>query len=261
MTDEYTLADVAIVACADAFRGNGEIIASAFGAIPRVGAGLAKLTHTPELMMTDGEAFLVEEPRVIGGKVETPELSGYMNYSRVFDIVWSGRRHVMIGPLQIDRWGQTNLSAIGDYNSPKIAMLGMRGLPGNSINHINSMYAGHHSKRMFVEGEVDVVCGVGYNPDRWAPGMNRDAVDMRRIVTNLCVMDFEGPDHAIRVRSLHPGVTFDQVQEATGFPLLRADDLGESPPPTPEEMAVIERLDPKNTRASAFKENQTFRRN
>jgi|TARA_R100000501_G_scaffold17919_1_gene34989 glutaconate CoA-transferase subunit B len=261
MTDEYTLADVAIVACADAFRGNGEIIASAFGAIPRVGAGLAKLTHTPELMMTDGEAFLVEEPRVIGGKVETPELSGYMNYSRVFDIVWSGRRHVMIGPLQIDRWGQTNLSAIGDYNSPKIAMLGMRGLPGNSINHINSMYAGHHSKRMFVEGEVDVVCGVGYNPDRWAPGMNRDAVDMRRIVTNLCVMDFEGPDHAIRVRSLHPGVTFDQVQEATGFPLLRADDLGESPPPTPEEMTVIERLDPKNTRASAFKENPTFRRN
>lgn len=260
MTDTYTLADIAIIACADAFRGNGEILASAFGPVPRVGAALAKLTHSPELMMTDGEAFLIEEPRPIGTTPDAPDLSGYMSYARVFDVVWSGRRHVMIGPLQIDRWGQTNLSGVGEYARPKIAMLGMRGLPGNSINHINSMYAGNHSKRVFVEGEVDVVGGVGYNPARWEAGMNRDALDIRRIVTNLCVMDFEGPDHAIRVRSLHPGVTFDQVQDATGFPLIRPDDMGESPAPTVDEMAIIRRLDPRDSRAKAFSENPTFER-
>ena len=255
MATDFTLAELLIVACADAFRGNGEILASGIGTLPRLGAGLAKRTHTPELMMTDGEAYLVEEPVPLGPRTAVAPLSGYMSYARVFDIVWSGRRHVMIGPLQIDRFGQTNLSGVGRYEQPKIAMLGMRGLPGNSANHINSMFVPNHSRRVFVEGEVDIVGGVGYNPARWQPGMNRDAVDIRRIVTDLCVMDFEGPDHAVRVRSLHPGVSFDTVQAATGFPLLRADDLGETPAPDNGALAVIAALDPRNLRAGVFKDN------
>src|SRR3546814_15474310 len=62
---------------------------------------------------------------------------------------------------------------------------------------------------------------------------------IHHIVTDLCVMDFGGPDHAIRVISLHPGVSFEQVQAATGFPLLKADDLREPTHPTDEQMAVI----------------------
>lgn len=255
MSHDFTLAELVIVACADAFRGNGEILASGIGTLPRLGAGLAKLTHTPELMMTDGEAFLVEEPVPLGPRAGPPKLSGVMSYARVFDIVWSGRRHVMIGPLQIDRYGQTNLSGVGKYDRPKIAMLGMRGLPGNSANHINSMFVPNHSTRVFVAGEVDIVGGVGYNPARWQPGMNRDAVDIRRIVTDLCVLDFAGPDHAVRVRSLHPGVTFEQVQDATGFPLIAADGLGETPSPDAEALAVIATLDPRNARAAVFKDN------
>lgn len=260
MRNDFTLAELVIVACADAFRGNGEVLASGIGTAPRLGAGLAKLTHSPELMMTDGEAFLVENPVPFGTRPASPAFSGYMSYARVFDIVWSGRRHVMIGPLQIDRWGQANLSGVGAYDKPKIAMLGMRGLPGNSINHLNSMFVPNHSTRVFVEGEVDIVGGVGYNPARWQPGMNRDSVDIRRVVTNLCVMDFEGPDHAARVRSLHPGVSFEEVQAATGFPLIRPDDLGETPAPTAEELAVIAALDPRNARASVFKDNPPGRR-
>lgn len=257
---DFTLAELLVIACADAFRGNGEILASGIGTLPRLGAGLAKLTHSPELMMTDSEARLVEVPVPLGPRAAAPVYSGNMNFSRVFDIVWSGRRHAMIGPLQIDRWGQTNLSGVGAYEKPKVAMLGMRGLPGNSINHINSMFVPNHSPRVFVNGEVDIVGGCGYNPDRWKPGMNRDSVDIRRIVTNLCVLDFEGPDHAIRVRSLHPGVTFEEVQEATGFPLLRPADLGESPAPTDEELAIIARLDPHDLRARALKDNPPGRR-
>ena len=255
MSSEFSLAELVIVACADAFRGNGEILASGNGPLPRIGAGLAKLTHTPELMMTEGEAFLVEDPVPLGKRGGPIEVSGVMSFARVFDVVWSGRRHVMIGPLQIDRFGQTNLSGVGPFAQPKIAMLGMRGLPGNSINHINSMFVPNHSKRVFVEGEVDIVGGVGYNPARWAPGMNHSAVDIRRIVTDLCVMDFEGPDHAIRVRSLHPGVTFEAVEQATGFALLRADALGETPAPSADELAVIARLDPAGVRSSVFKSN------
>jgi glutaconate CoA-transferase subunit B len=173
----------------------------------------------------------------------------------VFDCVWSGRRHVMIGPIQIDRWGQTNLSGIGDPLRPKVQMLGMRGLPGNSIHHMNSMFVPNHGKRVFVEGEVDIVGGVGYNPKRWPEGANRSGVDLRLIVTDLGVLDFGGRDHAIRVRSMHPGVSFEQVQEATGFPLERAPGLATTPSPTAEQLAIIRRLDPHGLRATVLKGN------
>src|SRR3546814_1034308 len=76
---------------------------------------------------------------------------------------------------------------------------------------------------------------------------------IHHIVTDLCVMDFGGPDHAIRVISLHPGVSFEQVQAATGFPLLKADDLRETTHPTDEQLAVIRKLDPKDVRSKQLK--------
>ena len=251
----YSLAELLVVAAAEAWRGNGEVLASGIGVVPRLGASLAKLTHSPELMMTDAEAFLVEEPVPLGPRGDyRPRYSGYMSFARVFDCVWGGRRHVMIGPIQIDRYGQTNLSAIGPYERPKVQMLGMRGLPGNSISHLNSMFVPNHSPRVFVPGEVDVVGGVGYNPARWPAGASARHVDLRLIVTDLCVMDFGGPEHAVRVRSLHPGVSLEQVRTATGFPLL-----AQAPPvttaPTAEQLAIIRRLDPHELRSTVIKGN------
>ena len=63
---EITLADLCIVACSEAFRGNGEVVATGVGPIPRLAAGLAKLTHSPELMMTDGEAALIANDQRTG---------------------------------------------------------------------------------------------------------------------------------------------------------------------------------------------------
>lgn len=90
--------------------------------------------------------------------------------------------------------------------------------------------------------------------------MNQKDVDLRMIVTDLCVLDFGGPDHAVRVASLHPGVGFEQVQAATGFPLLKAEKLGETPLPTSEQLAIIRRLDPHDLRASVLKGNPPARR-
>lgn len=253
---DFTLAELLIVAASEAWRGNGEILASGIGTLPRIAAGLAKLSHTPELLMTDSEAFFVEEPVPLGPRGDyQPRFSGWMPYLRVFDGVWRGKRHAMVGPTQIDRFGQANISCLGDFHKPKVQMLGARGFPGNSINHINSMFVPAHSKRVFVDGEVDVVASVGYNPARWPVGVKRDFVDLRVIVTDLCVMDFGGPEHAIRVKSLHPGVTFQQVQEATGFPLLEADDIAETCGPTHEQLELIRRLDPHDMRAAVIKNN------
>jgi glutaconate CoA-transferase, subunit B len=256
MSTEFTLAELLIVAAAEAWRGNGEVLASGIGVVPRLGASLAKLTHSPELMMTDAEAFLVEEPVPLGPRGDyRPRPAGYMPFARVFDCVWGGRRHVMIGPIQIDRFGQTNLSGIGARRQPKVQMLGMRGLPGNSINHLNSMFVPNHSARVFVPGEVDIVGGVGYNPARWPAGASDVYVDLRLIVTDLCVMDFGGAGHAIRVRYLHPGVSLAAVQAATGFALEAPATLPTTTAPTREQLEIIRRLDPHELRAGVLKGN------
>ena len=255
-TPTPTLVELCIVAASEAWRGDAEVLASGIGIVPRLAVGLAKLTYAPELMMTDSEAFLVEEPIPLGARGDfKPAFAGWMPFSRVFDVVWNGKRHAMVTPSQVDRWGQGNISCIGDFRKPKAQMLGVRGFPGNSINHANSMFMPMHSTRSFIEKEVDVVGSVGYNEKRWPAGVKRDFVDLRLIVTDLCVMDFRGPDHQVRVRSLHPGVTFEQVQAATGFPLARADTLGITPAPTAEQLAIIARLDPHNLRATVIKNN------
>lgn len=252
----FSLAELMIVAASEAWRDNGEVVASGLGILPRLGASLAKMTHSPELLMTDSEAFLVEEPIPVGPRGDyQPKYSGYMPFERVFDCVWSGRRHAMVGPTQIDRWAQSNLSVIGDYAKPKVALLGVRGLPGNSINHRNSFIVPAHSKRVFVAGEVDMVSGVGFKSERWGAHMRQDFMSIGIALTNLCVMDFNGPEHAPRVVSLHPGVDFDLVQENTGFELLKAEGLSETPHPTAEQLAIIAKLDPHNLRAKQLKGN------
>lgn len=260
-----TLADLCVVACSEAFRGNGEVVATGVGPVPRLAAGLAKLTHTPELMMTDGEAYLVEQPVPLGPRhYEDRKPAGWLPFSRFFDsAVWTGRRHAMVTPTQIDRFGQINLSQLGGtHRQPKTQMLGVRGFPGNTIYHPNSFFFPVHTPRVFVPGEVDMVSGVGYNPARRVPGGNYSGVDLRRIVTNLCVMEFGDSDaeglRAIRVVTLHPGVTFAQVQEATGFALIDAV-AGETPDPTAEQLAVIASLDPHNFRAGVIKDNPPVR--
>lgn len=255
---DYTLAELCIVAAAEAWRHDGEVLASGIGLLPRLAVSLAKRTFNPALMMTDGEAYLVADPVPVGPRKAgyEPVVEGWMPYSRTFDVLWRGKRHAMVGPVQVDRYGQSNLSVVGDYMRPKAALLGVRGFPGNSVNHANSFFIPGHTTRAFVEGEVDMVGGAGYNPARWPGGRKPIGLDLRLIVTNLAVLDFGGPEHRIRVRSLHPGVSFDEVQENTGFPLLRGDSIPVTPAPTAEQLALVrEVLDPHDLRAGVFKDN------
>lgn len=254
---DFTLAELIVVAAAEAWRGDGELLGTGIGPLPRLAVSLAKMTFEPGLQLTDGEAFLTEEPVPIGPRGDyKPKYTGRMHYTRVFDSVWSGRRHAMVTPVQVDRWGQANISALGpDFKKPKVQMLGVRGFPGNSVSHKNSMFLPNHSKRTFIEGEVDVVASVGFKKDTWPANAPEDFVKLGLIVTNLCVFDFNGPDHAARVLSLHPGVSFDEVQDNTGFPMLKADGMTETAAPTQEQIELINRVDPHNVRAKVLRDN------
>jgi len=232
-----TRAEVCAVAVAECFRNNGEILANPIGTLPMIGGRLARATFAPELVMTDGEALLVENAMAVG--VDNPEkvVGAWNPYRAMFDVVWSGRRHVIMGGSQIDTYGNQNFAFIGDPAAPKTQLLGMRGAPGNTINDRTSYWIPNHSTRVFVP-TVSVVSGVGY--DRAAElGSAGRYHQLVRVVTNLCVLDFETPDHRLRLRSVHPGVAVADVVEATGFELVIEADVPESRLPTDEELALI----------------------
>lgn len=251
---EFSLVDRIICAASDAWIGDGEVLATGIGIVPRLAASMSMLSSNPDLMMTDSEAWLVSEPVPAGPRNGyQPKREGWMGFTRIFDNVWSGKRHAMVGPTQVDRFGQANISMIGsDYQKPRAMMLGVRGFPGNSINHANSFFVPNHSTKVFVEGEVDMVASVGYNPARLARGWSLDDIDVRMVFTNLAVMDFGGPNRQARLCAVHPGVTAAQVQEATGFPLHIPADVPETAAPTAAQMALLARLDPHNLRGSVL---------
>jgi acyl CoA:acetate/3-ketoacid CoA transferase beta subunit len=242
MTTEPTRADVCAVALAEAFRGDGEIMASPMGTVPTIAARLARATFAPDLLLSDGVASLVAGILPLGGTPAVVE--GYIPYRTVFDVVWSGRRHVIMGASQIDRFGNQNIACIGDPRKPKAQLLGMRGAPGNTINHTTSYWVPGHTKRSFV-AKVDVVSGVGYDRAAALGPVASRFHEIRRVVSNLGVFDFGGPDHAMRLVSVHPGVTVGEIVEKTGFELVIAADTPMTRLPTDEELALIRTIDPK----------------
>jgi acyl CoA:acetate/3-ketoacid CoA transferase beta subunit len=233
-----------VVACAEAWRGDGAILASPMGLIPTLGARLAQLTFSPGLLLTDGEAYLFgPSPDGTGRIVE-----GWLPYRSVFTMVAAGLRHAMMGAAQIDRFGNQNISCIGDWARPRAQLLGVRGAPGNTVNHPVSYWVPRHSRRVFVE-RVDMVSGIGYDRAAGLGPLSARFHELRVVVTSLAVLDFRTADHAMRLRSVHPGVTAGDVTAATGFPLAIPGDVPVTRLPTGQELALIRgHLDPAGLR-------------
>jgi acyl CoA:acetate/3-ketoacid CoA transferase beta subunit len=240
-------ADVCAIACAEVFRGDGEVMASAFGTAPSLGARIARATFAPELVLTDGDACLVDGAPPLGARPADMVVESHMPYRKVFEVVWSGRRSLIMMASQIDRTGNQNISAIGDWARPKVQLIGVRGAPGNTINHPTSYWVPNQSPRTFVD-QVDLVCGVGYARAVAAGPSATRFHEIRRVISNLGVFDFATPDHTMRLVSVHPGVSVDEVVAATGFELVIPEAVGTSRPPTPEESMLIDQLDPRRLR-------------
>ncbi|MFF8840971.1 CoA-transferase subunit beta [Streptomyces sp. NPDC015130] len=241
-----TRAEYCVVACAEAWRDAGEILASPMGTVPMIGARLARLTFSPDLLLTDGEALLIGDVPAVGAPPRVVE--GWLPYRQHLALVATGRRHVMMGASQIDRYGNQNISCIGDWERPKRQLLGVRGAPVNTLNNPVSYWVPKHSARVFVE-RVDMVSGVGYDRAAEAGPSATRYHRVPEVVSDLGVFDFDTPDRRMRLRSLHPGVTVEQVVAATGFALVVPEDVPFTREPTAEELRLIrEEIDPKGLR-------------
>ena len=246
-TEPATIAEVCVAAVADTYSESGEVLAHAVGLIPTIGARLAKLTSSPDIVLSDGEAFFMSSPPPIGKSARAGgTIEGWAPFRRIFDILATGRRQSIMGASQLDAYGNQNISLIGEWNRPTRQLIGVRGAPGNTANHRVDYWVSRHSTRVFVE-KVDMVSGVGN--DRAAE--LGEALRFHRlgvVITNLCVFDFDEAGR-IRVRSIHPGIDPREVRDSTGF----AVDVDHAPltrTPNQDELRLIrEVIDPGNLRA------------
>ena len=214
-------AEVCVVACAEAWRGDGEILASPMGLIPTLGARLAQLTFAPDLLLSDGEAYL---PGASGDDERVIE--GWLPYRSVFTMVAAGRAarddggradrpvrqpehllHRRLGPAQGPAARRARRAR--QHHQPPDQLLGAPALAAASSS-----------------SGVDMVCGIGY--DR-AAGLGRAApasTSCGCVVTNLAVLDFETPDHTHAAALGPPGRRGRATSPPrTGFPLAVPDEV------------------------------------
>jgi len=160
----------------------------------------------------------------------------FLRFDDVFDLEESGRIDLFFASgMQIDKHGGLNLVCVGDWKRPKVRGPGTIGL--GFLTRAKNVYiwTHNHSKRVFVE-KVDFASFKGYAGKLPFNGP-------QLVVTNLCVMDFHPEKRVMRLKSVHPGVSVEQVKENTGFELEIPDKVETTEPPTKEELEVIRKYD------------------
>jgi len=107
------------------------------------------------------------------------------------------------------------------------------------------LYVASHDRRIFVE-KCDFVSTFG-----WGEGgdhrrrLGFSGGGPRYCITPLCVFDFEEQSKRMRLHSLHPGVTVDDVLRNTGFEPIVPPNVPQTVLPTDEELRLLrERVDP-----------------
>ena len=150
-----------------------------------------------------------------------------------------------VGGAQIDCHGNLNSSVIGAYDRPKVRLPGSGG--ANDIISLcrKVMVVTMHERRRFVP-RVDFVTSPGFlegGDSRRKAGLLFGTVS--RIVTHLGTLVFDDESRRLRLESLHPGVTVQEVLDNTGFELPVPGDVPVTEPPGEEELATLRSIDPE----------------
>ncbi len=230
-----------------------------------VGVSLAQRLHAPNLAVAQqvkGQKgwvwlsnlrfpFAPNQP-----PADSTELPFYTE--EIFYLQQAGKLNVLMGPAQLDRTGNMNISAIGDWKKPAAVLALARGVPDNTTNGKRVFYVvNNHSKRVFVE-EVDFVCGYGWGPLRREGTIRYGGPE--KVFTNLGIMGFEQSIGRIRLESVHTGISVEQVVENTGFELVMPDPVPETAAPTDEELRLIrEVIDPLGMRRLDFLKGDAYK--
>ena len=155
-------------------------------------------------------------------------------------------------PAQIDMYGNTNNIVIGDYKKPKVRLPGCGGIcDATSIWDRIYFYIPDHNRQVFVE-KLDFRSGLGFmegQDDKQRKALGLLGKGPVKAFSNLGVMDFDEETRRMRLVSLHPGVTLEDIKSQTGFELIIPERVEETVPPSKQEIDLLnETIDPYGIR-------------
>lgn len=218
---------------------------------PCAAAMVAQKTHAPKLVIlfeAGGVAPLLPQMPISVGDSRT--FFRAIMAASMSEIMTTCARglvdYAFLGGAQIDAYGNLNSTVIGGYRKPKVRFPGSGGANDFASFCWRTLILTVHNRNRFVE-KLDFLTSPGYLT---GPGA-REAAGLipgsgpYKIITDLAVMGFDKATKRMSVESLHPGVSRDKVIENTGFDLLFASDLKETPLPSTEALGILrEEVDP-----------------
>jgi glutaconate CoA-transferase, subunit B len=246
--DGWTADEMMTVAASRALR-DGAVCFVGIG-LPSTAANLARRTHAPNLVLVYESGTLGAKPDTlplsIGDGVLADTADAVVSVPEVFNYwLQPGRVDVgFLGAAQLDRYANINTTIVGDeYLRPRVRLPGAGGAPEIAASCREVVVVVRQSRRAFVE-RVDFVTSVGYGKgpgDRERLGLRGRGPSM--VITDLGVLEPDPVTCELTLARRHPGVTVDQVRDATGWDLAVASDLCDTAPPTTEELAALRELE------------------
>jgi glutaconate CoA-transferase subunit B len=223
--------------------------------MPSAACNLARLTHAPRLKLVYESGTIETRPSVLPLSIGDGELCETalttVSVPEMFQYWLQGGRITVgfLGGAQIDRFGNLNTTVIGDYAHPKVRLPGSGGATEIATCCRKTYIVMKQSRRSFVD-TLDFVSSLGHGPT----GTERTQLGVRTagpvlLVSDLCVMNPHRDTREFEVVSLHPGVSREQVQAETGWPVRFSSDVTETAPPSSLELETLRDLHARTARA------------
>ena len=236
--------------------GNDDVCFVGIGA-PSAACNLARLTRCPDITLIYESGTLGTRPEVLPLSIGDGELAETavttVSVPEMFRY-WLQGGHISIGFLgaaQLDRFGNINTTVIGEYDRPTVRLPGGGGAPEIASQCQQVFITVRHRTRSLVEA-LDFTTSLGYGPTgRERAELGITTAGPALVVTDLAVLRPDADTNELVVTDLHPGVTRAEVVDATGWDLRFADDVGDTPPPTDEELDVLRDLHRRTAEAHA----------
>lgn len=231
---QYTLNELMCVLAAREIH-DGDVVFVGIG-LPNLACNLARATHAPNMVLIYESGAVGAVPDRVPPSIGDPALvTGSLMVCSMADIfqnfLQNGKIQVgFLGGAQIDRFGNINTTAVGSYDAPKVRLPGSGGASEIALHAQRVLIVTKLDKRAF-PAKVDFVTSTGKR--------------VAKVITNMGILE---PDASgeLTLTALYPGVTFEHVQEAVGWPLKKAASLQAVDLPHDEEIKLLrEKLDPK----------------
>ena len=252
-TPDYTRDEMMTIA-ASRLMWNGCVCFVGIG-LPSAAANLARLTHAPGIVLIYESGTIGTKPSVLPLSIGDEDLAEtaecLVAIPEIFTYwLQAGRVDVgFLGAAQIDRFGNLNTTAIGDYHAPKVRLPGAGGAPEIAAHAKETFIMLRQSPRSFVD-KMDFITSAGYIGDTEARRKaGARGHGPQQIITDLGILRPDPQTGELTLTALFQGVSVEDAKTATGWPLAVAESLDHIAPPTEEELHALRQLQSRTAEA------------